>query len=1109
MSSQTAQIDKYLHKALRQAVEEQRKGRDKQAAKRLRALLKRYPEQADALLQLGQIAQRQGHSHEALEWTERAHASSPHNPHILYQLGMFRQIAGDNEGARKAYLDCLRLAPNMAAAHDNLGVVYQQSGDIPQARKHHLKAIELDPGLFGAWNNLGECERKLGRLEQAITAYEKAIALKPDFDEARTNLGNAWKLTGNTRRAMACFAEVMRRQENGNDRVLAEAHWQMALALLTEQRFDEGWLEYEWRHKVRHLDHPHWYGCKPWYPGENLINKRVLVTREQGIGDEIMFAGCLEQLKSEASTVTLECESRLAPLLQRSFPDITVLPAPLQTDTVTTYNPDFVIGCGSLPALYRLSPNAFPSHSGYLEPDPQRVTFWQERLASLGNGIKVGITWRGGATDDNQRKRSVTLEDWLPILKLPNIIAINLQYGDCKEELIAFHERTGIIIHDWDEHDPLLSLEEHAALISALDLVISIDNSTVHMAGALGKPCWVLLPLQSDWRWFRDRDDSPWYPSVKLFRQIRQQEWQPVFDEVGKQLEQWESCQNTRTERKRYITDASPTVLLLNDTTDWYHWGCTGTSTAIRAQLENLELAIESVAISLLNKITPLPDSIEKFDSEDFFQLFCKQNEQLIKSIANADIIVINGEGTLHGTGTQALRLLYLAYIARLAFGKPVHIVNHSCYPEDRDAITDTLSNALYKKVYQQVSSIAIREPVSAALLQQLGLPVIQSFDCLPLYIDAHTLPDRQRDPRHVVIAGSVSWNQDYLHMLANFINTLRPRGYRFTLLTGARAHAAVDDQRLSQALSNMDIDGLTTHEARSTREWLQVIADAALLLSGRFHHSIAAAFVGTPLIALDSNTPKVRGLMQMLGFPEPLNDSDPEIAGKLMERFEAVMQNPADWILDREQRQRLLQLSKANFTEIDKQVRVMAEAKRRQAKLASGETDIERWNDENNLSAHWARRAAVAASWIPEGAVVLDLGCGAMTLEALLPGGCRYLPCDVVQRDHRTRVCDFNRGEYPDPEDATLVTVLGVLEYLNDPAGFLQQLSVWGLPVILSYCVTELTADWNRTALGMANHLSQAELMKLLAQAGLQVKRQETVDGRQILLSLRLEGQR
>jgi ADP-heptose:LPS heptosyltransferase len=196
---------------------------------------------------------------------------------------------------------------------------------------------------------------------------------------------------------------------------------------------------------------------------------------------------------------------------------------------------DFQIAAGSLPLHLRRSLADFPNHSGYLKPDPAMRTRWAERYAQLGQGIKVGISWRGGHISQ-AHKRSTTLDQWQDILRTSGMQWINLQYGSPAQEINDAHERFGIAIHDWDDSDPLTDLDNFAAQIAALDLVISVDNSTVHMAGALGVPVWVLQPYSADWRWLLEREDSHWYPSVRQFRQPAREDWASVLRNAEQQL---------------------------------------------------------------------------------------------------------------------------------------------------------------------------------------------------------------------------------------------------------------------------------------------------------------------------------------------------------------------------------------------------------------------------------------------------------------------------------------------------------------------------------------------------------------------------------------------
>jgi hypothetical protein len=250
-----------------------------------------------------------------------------------------------------------------------------------------------------------------------------------------------------------------------------------------------------------------------------------------------MFASCFQEVIEQASVCTVECDKRLLPLFSRSFPEAVFIERVKETDDNLSHLPqtDLVIPLGSLPKFLRTDLNAFPRRS-YLIPDAAKVEIWRNRLKTLGDGLKVGVSWRGGAAPKVKRRRSIKLEQWKKLFSLSGLHFINLQYGDCKDELKEIKETFGITIHNWEDADPLKDLDDFAAQIAALDLIISVDNSTVHMGGALGKPVWVLLPYVPDWRWMLNREDSPWYPTIKLFRQPSCGDWDPVIDKIKDDL---------------------------------------------------------------------------------------------------------------------------------------------------------------------------------------------------------------------------------------------------------------------------------------------------------------------------------------------------------------------------------------------------------------------------------------------------------------------------------------------------------------------------------------------------------------------------------------------
>ncbi len=302
----------------------------------------------------------------------------------------------------------------------------------------------------------------------------------------------------------------------------------------------------------------------------------MLIYSEQGIGDEVMFASCIPEIIERAGACLIECEPRLLRLFARSFPKARCFPRTALTDPSLLQNlPDFElqIASGSVPRCLRRSFDTFPTHPGYLVPAADQVAEWRKRYEQLGSGLVVGISWKGGADAGTRRRRSTTLGQWASLFRLPGVAFVNLQYGDCRAEIDRFEREFGTKLHHWDVANPLADLDGFAAQIAALDLVISADNSTVHMAGALDTPVWTLLPYSCDWRWFTDRDESPWYPSMRLFRQasfreMAESNWNDVFARVSLALEDLIaqraaelSRRATRLQKERCLAEAIQCLL--------------------------------------------------------------------------------------------------------------------------------------------------------------------------------------------------------------------------------------------------------------------------------------------------------------------------------------------------------------------------------------------------------------------------------------------------------------------------------------------------------------------------------------------------------------------
>jgi hypothetical protein len=311
------------------------------------------------------------------------------------------------------------------------------------------------------------------------------------------------------------------------------------MILLALGNFQQGWREFEWRWVDRRGSALPWQPC-PFWDGSPLDESTLLVQAEKSLSDQIMFASCLPDVIAKAKHCIVECHPALATLFSRSFPAATIRaicrtnhgnPSPQRE----LARPDVRIAAGSLPRYLRPDLLSFPRHAGYLAVEPQRRQQLWARLESLGPGLKIGIAWRG-SRGEHATPQATDLADWTLVLKTPGVHFVSLQPGDCTAELLELRRQAGIKIHAWPDVFADADFDALTALIAALDLVIAAPNHVAHLAGALGVECWTLLAHWSSWRWFVGRGDSPWYPSMRLFRQSQPGNWPGVMDRVEQAL---------------------------------------------------------------------------------------------------------------------------------------------------------------------------------------------------------------------------------------------------------------------------------------------------------------------------------------------------------------------------------------------------------------------------------------------------------------------------------------------------------------------------------------------------------------------------------------------
>lgn len=466
---------------------------------------------------------KMGRTKDAESYYLRLSQEAGRQAEALTELGELRTAALDADGAFSFFDRALAVEPGYMPAYTAKAAVLNRLNRFDDAIAVYKAALKQDPASPVMRSNLGSSLLRLGRSEEALEqlslAREKTGAAGAFVrDAVDVNYAAALKDIGRIDEALVVLDALIARSPEH-----VEAHYNRAQTRLAGGYFLEGWQEAEWRLKwqnanVRYDSFPH---LKRW-GGEPLAGKRVLIWTEQGIGDEVLIAGMIGDAIALAAHVTILCTPRLVKLFQRSFPSATVavrqepLPAGARDPQL-----DFQMSMGDLGRAFRPNFESFPKRRFYLTPNQSRVHELRRRYRQARPGaLLVGISWSSHGNPQMGWLKSNNLDAWQPILRTPSIGFVNLQYGDRSAELARVRERTGVDVLVDADIDPMGDMDDFAAQIGALDLVISTSNTTVHVAGALGVPTWVLAPegRGRHWYWFQNRDDSPWYPSLRFVR---------------------------------------------------------------------------------------------------------------------------------------------------------------------------------------------------------------------------------------------------------------------------------------------------------------------------------------------------------------------------------------------------------------------------------------------------------------------------------------------------------------------------------------------------------------------------------------------------------------
>ncbi len=477
------------------------------------------PDNADAHYNLGNALKDQKRYDDAVASYRLALKVRPDFAEAYCNLGYAQQQLKELDDAVASFQKALAIKPDYAEAHSNLGLALQDQGQLDEAVASYRTALDINPEFVEVHSNLGLAFQQLGLLDEAMTSYYKALAIDPDHAEAHNNLGLAHQELGMLESAFESYGRALSIVPDS-----AEARNNIGMLQLLTGDFQDGWQNYAWRWKTKDAAlRPRGYE-QPQWDGSALAGRTIFIYPEQGLGDVIQFARYLPLLKAQGGKVAFEVPRSLHRLFEGSGLVDTLIEAKQTPPQFDCHAPML-----DLPHLLNTTLETVPAGTGFPEASDQLKQQWGERMASA-EGFRLGIVWAGNPDHKNDRNRSIDGELFQLLAEIPGVSVYSLQVGKAGEAAHLFADNVTDLAPFFND------FADTAAAMSHLDLIVSADTSVAHLAGVLGKPVWTLLPFMPDWRWLLARDDTPWYPSMRLFRQQKRGDWNGVLQSVGEAL---------------------------------------------------------------------------------------------------------------------------------------------------------------------------------------------------------------------------------------------------------------------------------------------------------------------------------------------------------------------------------------------------------------------------------------------------------------------------------------------------------------------------------------------------------------------------------------------
>ena len=810
-------------------------------------------------------------------------------------IALFRELGETGTLATDAYVQALILTQDYAGAiataekavekapeNDLLWAILEKAYDtnrrFPDAVRAARKAVELKPEHAGHYSNLGLALLHSYELDESAAAFDRAIELDPLMNAPYLNRANIYRLKKDY-----AGEEAVVRQALEIDPTSGDVHYGLGICLLRQEKYEEGFAECEWFwHKNIMSSTRLPLTFRRWY-GEDLKDKVILVYADQGVGDTIMMARYIRPLLEQhaPSKIILNVNDKLRGMFEHQYADLIKAGHVIIFDDTTMKvgpeNVHFVVASTSLPHVMGTRIDNIPGAQSYISK--QKTLDYKTATQDF----VVGISWHTKSMDSGWL-RSLELADFAFLAKHKNVRVINLQYGDTlaqREEA----KTKGLDIFNDETVDAWSDLQAFADQVAACDLVISIDNTTVHVAGALGVPAWVILPQDPFWRWPVSGNATPWYDSLRLFRPQPGAPYKEVLTDLEAALEKRLATGKEEPHPFKPLYPAAPrkkTAFIINDTGSCFAWGNNATMQGIKSALTDKGYDIQTLSVLELPVFADRRLTLQDFDDATYLSACRYRDPTLFHHLQHADAVIINGEGLMNSLSDPALQMMYLAYVAKEKFGRKVAIINHTCFPEGGMALTDPQGLAFYMKVYKVLDGCCVREAGSYTLLQALQLPVEQGFEASVLWVRDYLKgkPARIKGNYAVITAGP-GYGSQYAEVLAKVCGKLRQVGLQPVILMGAQLHVGQEDRFFAEDMQELVGQSIEVITAKSLEEFADTLRRASLALTGPFQTSVMSYAMGVPTIPVTtgSNFVALKELMKICDIAEPLSYQMPDLA--------------------------------------------------------------------------------------------------------------------------------------------------------------------------------------------------------------------------------------